>query len=399
MYIDLDNFKNINNTYGKKFGDQYLIEISHRLQNIITIDDFLCRMSGDEFLLIFNSLLNNDDANIIANEIQELIKNPFFNRGQIISLTASIGIASYPEDGYNFDSVMKNADIAMYYAKQNGRDDFHLYNKEINETFFDPLSLISDMRSAIDKNQFHLTYQPKILLSDNSVVGAEALLRWNHPIHGLISPEIFIPIAEKSGLIIEIGNWVIEQSCIACNNWKRAGFPHISVAINISTIQFNDKNIVERIKENITNTKVNPENIEFEITESLLLHDTSDFRDTLDQIKKLGIKVSIDDFGTGYSNLEYLKTIDVDILKIDRSFVQNLKNEKHNKNIIKAIVEISNSLNIKVIAEGIETEESVNSLKAIGCQIGQGYFWAKPIIEEKFLAFLSNSKTGILIEQ
>jgi EAL domain-containing protein (putative c-di-GMP-specific phosphodiesterase class I) len=254
------------------------------------------------------------------------------------------------------------------------------------------------MRTAIDKNQFYLTYQPKILLSDNTVVGAEALLRWNHPIHGLISPEIFIPIAEKSGLIVEIGNWVINQSCIACNNWKEAGFPDISVAINISTIQFNDNNIVERIKENIRNTGVNPAIIELEITESLLMTDSSDFSNTLDKIKKLGIKVSIDDFGTGYSNLEYLKTIDVDILKIDRSFIQNLKNENHNENIIKAIIQISNSLDIKVIAEGIETEESVNLLRAIGCQIGQGYFWAKPIIEEKFLAFLSNSKTGILVE-
>jgi diguanylate cyclase (GGDEF)-like protein len=392
MYVDLDNFKNINSLYGKKFGDQYLIETGNRLRNIISVDDYLCRMGGDEFLLIFGSLLNDDDADIVANEIQELVKNPFFQNGKIVSSTTSIGIASYPNDGCDFDSVIKKADIAMYYAKNKGRDGFHLYSKEVNEKFFDTLSLISDMRTALKKNQFHLAFQPKILLTDNNVIGAEALLRWIHPTHGFISPEIFIPIAEKSGLITDIGNWVIKQSCIACNNWSAAGFTDVSVAINISTIQFNDVSIVDRIKENVKETGVNPKNIELEVTESLLLHDTFTFRDTLDQIKRLGIKISIDDFGTGYSNLAYLKTINVDALKIDRSFIQNIEEQEHNKNIVKAIIQISNSLNVKVIAEGVETKKIADLLRAMGCQIGQGYFWAKPIMEDEFIEYLTNSK-------
>lgn len=392
MYIDLDDFKNINNALGRSFGDQYLIEIANRLQNMMSVDDFLCRMGGDEFLLIFNSLATDNDANAIANEIQELVKNPYFNEGQIISSTTSIGIASYPIDGSDFDSIVKKADMAMYYAKQIGRDGFHLYDKEVNEEVFDTLSLISDMRTALKDNQFHLVFQPKILLADDSVVGAEALIRWIHPTHGFIGPDIFIPIAEKSGLIIDIGAWVIEQSCIACSEWSRAGFDNISVAINMSSIQFNEHDIVDQISNSIKKSGVKPHNIELEVTESLLLDNTVTLRDTLVQIKKMGIKISIDDFGTGYSNLGYLKTMDVNTLKIDRSFIQNMEEEAHNQNIVKAIIQISKSLGVQVVAEGVETAVVAESLQAMNCQIGQGYFWAKPLAEEKFLAFLEDSK-------
>ncbi len=392
MYIDLDDFKNINNALGRSFGDQYLIEIANRLQNMMSVDDFLCRMGGDEFLLIFNSLATDNDANAIANEIQELVKNPYFNEGQIISSTTSIGIASYPIDGSDFDSIVKKADMAMYYAKQIGRDGFHLYDKEVNEDVFDTLSLISDMRTALKDNQFHLVFQPKILLADDSVVGAEALIRWIHPTHGFIGPDIFIPIAEKSGLIIDIGAWVIEQSCIACSEWSRAGFDNISVAINMSSIQFNEHDIVDQISNSIKKSGVKPHNIELEVTESLLLDNTVTLRDTLVQIKKMGIKISIDDFGTGYSNLGYLKTMDVNTLKIDRSFIQNMEEEEHNQNIVKAIIQISKSLGVQVVAEGVETAVVAESLQAMNCQIGQGYFWAKPLAEEKFLAFLEDSK-------
>jgi diguanylate cyclase (GGDEF)-like protein len=393
MYIDLDNFKNINNTFGRIFGDQYLIEIANRLKNMMSIGDVLCRMGGDEFLLIFTSLVTDNDASIIANEIQELVKNPYFNGGQIISSTTSIGIASYPTDGNDFNSIVKKADVAMYYAKKIGRDGFHLYDKEVNEEVFDTLSLTSDMRMALKENQFHLVFQPKILLADDTVVGAEALLRWIHPIHGFIDPDIFISIAEKSGLIIDIGAWVIEQSCIACSEWSRAGFDNVSVAINMSSIQFNEDDIVDQINSSIKISGVNPQKIELEVTESLLLDDTITLRDTLAQIKKMGIKISIDDFGTGYSNLGYLKKMDVNALKIDRSFIQNMEEEAHNKNIVKAIVQISKSLEVQVIAEGVETEIVADSLRAMNCQIGQGYFWAKPLAEEEFLAFLENSKT------
>jgi diguanylate cyclase (GGDEF)-like protein len=392
MYIDLDDFKNINSALGRSFGDQYLIEIAHRLQNMMSVDDFLCRMGGDEFLLIFNSLATDNDANAIANEIQELVKNPYFNEGQIISSTTSIGIASYPIDGSDFDSIVKKADMAMYYAKQIGRDGFHLYDKEVNEEVFDTLSLISDMRTALKDNQFHLVFQPKILLADDSVVGAEALIRWIHPTHGFIGPDIFIPIAEKSGLIIDIGAWVIDQSCIACSEWSRAGFDNISVAINMSSIQFNEHDIVDQISNSIKKSGVKPHNIELEVTESLLLDNTVTLRDTLVQIKKMGIKISIDDFGTGYSNLGYLKTMDVNTLKIDRSFIQNMEEEAHNQNIVKAIIQISKSLGVQVVAEGVETAVVAESLQAMNCQIGQGYFWAKPLAEEKFLAFLEDSK-------
>jgi diguanylate cyclase (GGDEF)-like protein len=392
MYIDLDDFKNINSALGRSFGDQYLIEIAHRLQNMMSVDDFLCRMGGDEFLLIFNSLATDNDANAIANEIQELVKNPYFNEGQIISSTTSIGIASYPIDGSDFDSIVKKADMAMYYAKQIGRDGFHLYDKEVNEEVFDTLSLISDMRTALKDNQFHLVFQPKILLADDSVVGAEALIRWIHPTHGFIGPDIFIPIAEKSGLIIDIGAWVIEQSCIACSEWSRAGFDNISVAINMSSIQLNEPDIVDQISNSIKRSGVKPQNIELEVTESLLLDNPVTLRDTLVQIKKMGIKISIDDFGTGYSNLGYLKTMDVNTLKIDRSFIQNMEEEAHNQNIVKAIIQISKSLGVQVVAEGVETAVVAESLQAMNCQIGQGYFWAKPLAEEKFLAFLEDSK-------
>jgi diguanylate cyclase (GGDEF)-like protein len=392
MYIDLDDFKNINNALGRSFGDQYLIEIANRLQNMMSVDDFLCRMGGDEFLLIFNSLATDNDANAIANEIQELVKNPYFNEGQIISSTTSIGIASYPIDGSDFDSIVKKADMAMYYAKQIGRDGFHLYDKEVNEEVFDTLSLISDMRTALKDNQFHLVFQPKILLADDSVVGAEALIRWIHPTHGFIGPDIFIPIAETSGLIVDIGAWVIEQSCIACSEWSRAGFDNISVAINMSSIQFNEHDIVDQISNSIKKSGVKPHNIELEVTESLLLDNTVTLRDTLVQIKKMGIKISIDDFGTGYSNLGYLKTMDVNTLKIDRSFIQNMEEEAHNQNIVKAIIQISKSLGVQVVAEGVETAAVAESLQAMNCQIGQGYFWAKPLAEEKFLAFLEDSK-------
>ena len=392
MYIDLDDFKNINSVLGRVFGDQYLIEIANRLQNMMSVDDYLCRMGGDEFLLVFNSLATDSDANAIANEIQELVKNPYFNSGQIISSTTSIGIATYPIDGNDFDSIVKKADTAMYYAKQIGRDGFHIYDKEVNEEFFDTLSLTSYMRAALKDDQFHLVFQPKILLADDSVVGAESLIRWIHPIHGFIGPDIFIPVAEKSGLIVDIGAWVIEQSCIACSKWSRAGFGNISVAINMSSIQLNEPDIVDQISNSIKRSGVKPQNIELEVTESLLLDNPVTLRDTLVQIKKMGIKISIDDFGTGYSNLGYLKTMDVNTLKIDRSFIQNMEEETHNKNIVKAIIQISRSLGVQVVAEGVETAVVAESLQAMNCQIGQGYFWAKPLAEEEFLVFLEDAK-------
>lgn len=390
MYIDLDNFKSINDSFGENFGDKYLTEIANRLQSMVSENDFLCRMGGDEFVLMFNSLEDDSGIDFTANEIQELIKNPFFQDGQIVSSTTSIGIATYPKDGDNFDTIMKNADMAMYYAKEQGKDTFHLYDSEVNKEIFDTLSLISDMRTALKENQFHLVFQPKILLENNTVVGAEALLRWIHPTHGFIGPDIFIPIAEKSGLIIDIGKWVIEQSCIACGKWSNAGYPDVSVAINMSIIQFNENGIVDQIKNSISSSGVKPNNIELEVTESLLLDDTTALRDTLDEIKQMGIQISIDDFGTGYSNLGYLKKMAVNTLKIDRSFIQYMEEEPHNKNIVKAIIQISKSLKLKVIAEGVETELVADSLRAMNCEIGQGYFWAKPLVEKEFLEFLVN---------
>ncbi|MFQ3322399.1 MAG: diguanylate cyclase (GGDEF)-like protein [Pseudomonadales bacterium] len=348
MYIDLDNFKSINDSFGENFGDKYLTEIANRLQSMVSENDFLCRMGGDEFVLMFNSLEDDSGIDFTANEIQELIKNPFFQDGQIVSSTTSIGIATYPKDGDNFDTIMKNADMAMYYAKEQGKDTFHLYDSEVNKEIFDTLSLISDMRTALKEKQFHLVFQPKILLENNTVVGAEALLRWIHPTHGFIGPDIFIPIAEKSGLIIDIGKWVIEQSCIACGKWSNAGYPDVSVAINMSIIQFNENGIVDQIKNSISSSGVKPNNIELEVTESLLLDDTTVLRDTLDEIKQMGIQISIDDFGTGYSNLGYLKKMDVNTLKIDRSFIQYMEEEPHNKNIVKAIIQISKSLELKL---------------------------------------------------
>jgi|TARA_B110000902_G_C14284899_1_gene578343 diguanylate cyclase (GGDEF)-like protein len=392
MYIDLDNFKSINDSFGENFGDKYLTEIANRLQSMVSENDFLCRMGGDEFVLIFNSMEDDSGIDFTANKIQELIKNPFFKDGQIVSSTTSIGIATYPKDGDNFNTIMKNADMAMYYAKEQGKDTFHLFDKEVNKEIFDTLSLISDMRTALKENQFYLVFQPKILLENNTVVGAEALLRWIHPTHGFIGPDIFIPIAEKSGLIIDIGKWVIEQSCIACGNWSNAGYPDVSVAINMSIIQFNENGIVDQIRNSISNSGVKPNNIELEVTESLLLDDTAALRDTLDAIKKMGIKISIDDFGTGYSNLGYLKKMDVNTLKIDRSFIQHMIDEPHNKNIVKAIIQISKSLDLKVIAEGVETKVVADSLRAMNCEIGQGYFWAKPLVEKEFLEFLENPK-------
>ncbi|KOS64098.1 EAL domain-containing protein [Lysinibacillus sp. FJAT-14222] len=375
MFIDLDRFKNINDTLGHLIGDALLQSVADRLLSCLRDNDVVSRQGGDEFTL-FLSNISRKEAGAVARRIIKTISKTLTLEHLELYITPSIGISMYPDDGDTVEKLIKHADAAMYLAKDYGKNNYQFYTKELQQAMLKKLKLETDLRKAQEKNQLMLYYQPKINITTGKIIGTEALIRWNHPKLGIVSPDQFIPLAEETGLIVPIGEWVIRTACKQAKIWQDEGQPNLTVAVNISLRQFMQNNLHEVIGEILEETSLAPEYLELEITESMASDVDYTIR-ALKRIKSLGVSISIDDFGTGYSSLSYLSKFPIDRLKIDQSFVRNLN--LSNRAIIKSIIDIAHNLNIEVIAEGVETEEHANFLREQMCKEAQGYYFSKPL--------------------
>ncbi len=387
IFIDLDNLKPINDSLGHQAGDQILKEVALRLLSYTKKVENVCRFGGDEFIVFMPNIQSEEDASKASLEILQLVSENYLYRNIEIFCTCSIGIALAPQDGEDLDTLIKKADIAMYHSKDSGRNSFRFFNPAINRNMFDHISLISGMRKALQDSQFSLHYQPKIELHTNRICGMEALLRWNHPEQGFISPATFIPLAESSGLIIQLGEWVIAEACRQAKIWLDDGIQDFSVAVNISSVQFKRGNIDSIVLNALAKAELPPQYLELELTESLLIDDSERLVQTLAVLRSEGVQFSIDDFGTGYSNLGYLKKFEVGALKIDQSFVRKMDDHSGDAAIVRAIIQMASSLGLKTIAEGVEDADTAALLRTLGCTEAQGYYWARPMPADEMLPF------------
>lgn len=378
LFIDLDKFKDINDSLGHLAGDTMLKLIAARLGQCIRKTDTLSRQGGDEFLIILSNIKESSSVLLTIDKIFKSLEEPFRLGSHTLFTSVSIGVSLYPDDGVTFNRLYQRADIAMYQAKAQGRNTYAFHSSIISCEMIDQLKLQNDLRMAIKNSELILHYQPQIDLSNHHITGIEALIRWMHPELGLISPVTFIPIAESSGLIVEIGEWVLIEACKQASLWHQKNLP-MNIAVNISAVQFKRGNIEEIVKKALDISGLNPKFLELELTESIFIHNTQETLKMIQSIKEQGVMLSIDDFGTGYSSLTYLKRFKVDKLKIDRSFIQNLLQDQEDAIIVKTIIQMAKSLNLKTIAEGVETENVLKILKSYGCDEVQGYYFAKPM--------------------
>lgn len=387
--VDLDQFKNLNDTLGYSVGDAVLVEVANRLGSCTQELDMLCRLSGDEFVVLKNNLIGDEVKSAFANRLLDVFKAPIFIDGRSLFLTATVGIAATEDGNLDSDSLLRNAEMAMYDAKGRGKNTFQFFNEELNVRLTRKFSIESALRQALASDEFIVYYQPQIDTFTKELVGAEALIRWNRPGFGLVPPGEFIPIAEETGLIVDIGYWVLEQVCRKLREWEDQSVSPVRVSVNLSPRQFTDKRLMETIRSILNNAGVSPEWIGFEVTESLIVENIEYAFQTLQELQEMGFQISLDDFGTGYSSLSYLKKLPIDKLKIDRSFIQDIVTDKSDLAIVKTIMTLSKSLDISVIAEGVETSEQVDILKTHECDQIQGYFFGRPLPEKEFLKYLT----------
>ncbi|HUW26369.1 MAG TPA: EAL domain-containing protein [Gallionella sp.] len=396
MYIGIDRFKIVNESLGPNAGDQLLKEFAERLVGHLRPDDTLCRHSGDEFILV---LPNTDAEGAVhtAKKMLDIIAQPFTLYGQRLTVTASIGIAAFPQDGDNFEQLIQSADAALHRAKQGGRNTFQFFTQQMQEQARNTLQIENELRRALEQNEFLLHYQPQVDAKTAQIIGVEALIRWQHPQNGLVSPGIFIPIAEECGLIGEIGTWVLHTAIQQAADWQAAGLPIVPVAVNLSVVQFRQDTLYSTVEQALRTSKLDPAMLELEMTEGIAMENSERTVKMLDQLHALGVALSIDDFGTGYSSLGYLKRFRIDKLKIDQSFVRDLGHDLDDVAIVTAIIGMAKGLGFKTIAEGVETREQLDFLREKRCDEIQGYLFSKPVPAEAFAELLRNS--GVFAEQ
>ncbi|MCI4624947.1 MAG: EAL domain-containing protein [Candidatus Magnetoovum sp. WYHC-5] len=390
LYFDLDHFKGINDTYGHDAGDVVLKKVSKRLLRCIRDIDTVSRLGGDEFVVVTRGFKTTDELNELCVRIIKEIARPIEYKGKAFSINTSIGISVYPNDGDNGQLLLKKADTAMYNAKASDGSVFLFYNDSMDKHIKERDKLEEDIRYALESNQFVLHYQPQIDLKTNKVIGAEALIRWQHPIFGMIYPDKFISIAEETGIIVEIGNWVIKTACTQSMLWKKEGVALLTMAVNVASNQFQRYDFVDNVSQILLETKTDPRLLELEITERISIKDIETTIDVLHRFNSIGIKVSIDDFGTGYSSLSYLKRLPFNKIKIDRSFIMDIQHSQDALTIVKTIIDMSHNLKMPVIAEGIETTEQLELLKALNCDEAQGYLFSKPVTSDDFIKFVKD---------
>lgn len=389
LSIDLDRFKVINDTLGHQVGDELLRQVVGRLKVSVRASDTISRQGGDEFVIVTQDHSGANMAVSVARSIQDHLAPPFNVDGQEVNVTASIGIALYPDDGRDFDTLIKKCDIAMYHAKESGRATHRFFTDALNVNSADRLKLEVELRHAIERNEFVLHFQPQVALETGRVTGAEALIRWNHPEMGMMPPGRFIPLAEETGLIVAMDNWVLREACRQAKAWANEGLPELTMSVNFSGLQFRQVNLAEQVRTVLEETGLPARYLEVELTESVLIHDVENVLATIARLKALGIRLAIDDFGTGYSSLTYLKRFSVDKLKIDQSFVRGTTPE--DAAIVSAVIQLGQSLNLKTIAEGAETPEQIKGLRDKGCFEVQGYYFSRPLPAEEFVKFVRSS--------
>jgi diguanylate cyclase (GGDEF)-like protein/PAS domain S-box-containing protein len=393
VFVDLDHFKFINDTLGHKAGDSLLKTVSERLQSAVRETDTVARLGGDEFVLVLPE--RTDDENMAMRVIQRIkdsVVMPFKIEEYEFFITCSIGISVYPTDGTDPESLMKHADIAMYRAKEIGRNNSQFYTPTMNERALERLHMEGDLRAALEQDQFELHYQPQVDLRSGKIIGVEALIRWNHPEHGMIAPSRFIALAEETGLIVPIGAWVIRTACAQNKAWQRAGHASLKVAVNLSARQFTQHDLVELIAFALAETKLDPQYLEIELTESMVMADVERAIEILRKLNELGVQISIDDFGTGYSSLSYLKRFPIDVLKVDQSFVRDITIDPDDAAIVASIISLAHSLRLQVIAEGVETAEQLDYLQGNDCDVMQGYHFSRPLPADQLEQMLMNGK-------
>ncbi|PKO47407.1 MAG: hypothetical protein CVU29_03110 [Betaproteobacteria bacterium HGW-Betaproteobacteria-22] len=383
LYLDLDHFKNINDSLGHPLGDKLLIQAASRLRQCVRDTDTVSRVGGDEFIVLLNDIHSYESIAEIAEKILVAIELPFEIDEKTLNISCSIGICVYPNDGVDFDQLLKQADISLYQAKNTGRNCYKFYTDEINQRVTRRLTLESELRKAIGRKQIYIDYQPQFHLESGRIIGAEALLRWRHPELGFITPSEFIPVAEESGLIVELGHYVMQQACHQTKQWVDAGHT-LRIAINVSYAQFVRNNLTQLVLDSLRDSQLPPHHLELEITESILVSDTTQVLEVIRELRRLGILFSIDDFGTGYSSLSYLKRFAVGKLKIDKSFIDDVPGDADDETIVAAIVNLAHSLEMECIAEGVETQAQADYLRRLGCEQIQGYLLGKPMTPAQF---------------
>jgi diguanylate cyclase (GGDEF)-like protein/PAS domain S-box-containing protein len=392
LFLDLDNFKNINDSLGHAIGDKLLQSVADRLSACVRGSDTVSRQGGDEFVLLISQCNNPDDAAIAADKILAALAVPYSIAGNELHITTSIGISNYPEDGSDSETLIKNADTAMYQAKENGRNNYQFFKNDMNVRAVERQKIEGNLRHALERREFALHYQPKVNLSTGEITGAEALLRWMHPERGMVLPDRFISIAEDCGLIVPIGRWVLREACAQAKRWEDIGLRLGSIAVNISALEFRNKGFVDGVRGVLLETGFQATCLQLEITESVLMRDAESSKEILQQLKDMGVQLAVDDFGTGYSSLSYLNQFPIDILKIDQSFVHEIGSTKGNGIIVSAIIAMGTSFNQRVVAEGVEKVMQLDFLKRLYCEEGQGYFFSPPLAAGQFAELM---KSGV----
>lgn len=385
LYLDLDEFKRINDSMGHDVGDAVLMKVAESLRHCVRHQDTVARMGGDEFVILLTDIDGMSGASSVARKIMDTMALPIQLLKNEILITPSIGITLAPADSLNADILLKNADMAMYKAKSLGRNNFQFFTEEMNAQITDHLRIENDLRVAINNNELYMKYQPKYSIETKNLMGVEALVRWNHPVKGELSPEYFIPIAETAGLMVKLGKWVMLTACKEIRQLEQQGMQGIELAVNLSTRQFRDPDLIETVQDILAETGFRAVQLELEITETTLMEQIDHAVDLLDQIKAQGISVTIDDFGTGYSSLNYLKRLPIDTLKIDKAFIEEIPDDKDDMEISAAVIAMAHKLGLKVVAEGVSTDAQWEFLEKNHCDIAQGYLMGKPMLPRELL--------------
>ncbi len=388
VFVDLDHFKLINDSLGHHIGDRLLLEVAERLTSCVRGNDSVARQGGDEFVVLLSDQQRQDEILTVVSRLLEVISRPWSNAGEEYGISCSIGVSCYPQDGNDPDTLLRCADAAMYQAKDSGRSTHHFYTPELNEAISARLELENSLRHALERQEFRVYYQPRIDIATGRILGAEALIRWDCPGKGIVSPDSFIAIAEETGLITPIGEWILREACRQNAAWQRDGLPPMTVSVNLSPIQFRHSGLVESVAAALQDAALDPAYLELELTESFVMHDAERINDAMHSLKALGVDISVDDFGTGYSSLSYLKRFPVDRLKVDKSFVRDIDTDPDDAAIVRAIITLGHALGLKVVAEGVETAAHLDYLRTHGCDEVQGYYFSKPLPADALEALL-----------
>lgn len=398
VHLDLDRFKFINDTLGLSAGDELLKQVARRLEACVRETDTVARLAADEFILVLPERSNESTAIHTMQRIMDAVAKPYIIEGHEFFMTGSAGMAVYPSDGEDAETLMKHADVAMYRAKETGRNNYQFYTPAMNERALERLRLEGDLRLALEHQQFELHYQPQVNLHTGRINGMEALVRWQHPTFGMVAPGRFIGLAEETGLIVPLGAWVMRTACRQAKAWLDAGLGELRVAVNLSARQFGQKDLVKSIANILQECGLPPHCLEIELTESMIMTDVEHAIGVLRDLAKLGVQISVDDFGTGYSSLSYLKRLPIDVLKIDQSFVRDISVDPDDAAIVATIISLAHSLRLQVIAEGVETAEQLEFLRRHGCDAMQGYYFSRPVPAGQFEEMLKHGKCLLQVE-